>query len=455
MAKKNNNQAKKLKKTNIILIVSLCIAVSLFALTGVLYGLSMARTNKLSLTLENVYQKNYYELVDNVNNAEIKLSKALASSDDDYTKKMLYEVSKHTARASTNLAGLPISVNGLQETINFVNKVDGYTTSLYSKLDNGSSLTDSDYVTLSSVHDSITQIKAGLTNFSEKMNGGYNILESSLDISGDYNSFTNSMGDVSTDIDYPSMIYDGPFSDSTISKEVVGLNFDEISESDARAKLLNYFDNLTNENIEYLGETAGQFSTYDYSIKLNDDTNMFVQLTKKGGKLLNVSGYTNNISTTVSLTSAINTGKAFLERLELANFDCVWSDIIGGCAFLNFAPLKNNVVLYPDLIKVKVELGEGKIIGYDAVSYYTNHTERTLEIASYGAVNAREKISSDFKIQKERLVLAPLEYNREVLCYEFECSKDGATYYFYFNAENGKEENILKVVETDNGNLLM
>lgn len=451
----SEKKEKKLKRNNIILIVSLCVALSLFALASVLYGMSMARSNKLNTTLENVYQKNYYELVDNINNAEVKLSKVLASSDDDYTRKMLYEVSKSSSRASTNLSSLPISINGLQETINFINKVDGFTTSLSKKLEGGDSLTTSDYTTLNNIYDSITEIKGGLSQFSNKMNGGYNIVEESLDFSGDYNAFTTSISSVSTDIDYPSMIYDGPFSDSMISKEVKGLNFDEVSESQARTYLLDYFDNLTEENIEYLGETKSQFETYDYQIKTNDDKSYFVQLTKKGGKLLNISGFTDNISTNVSLVSAINTATLFLEKLELENFECVWSDIIGGSAFLNFAPVENNVILYPDLIKVKVELGEGLIIGYDAVSYYTNHTSRTIEKATFGAVNALEKVPQSFKVNNQRVALAPLEYNREVLCYEFECTKDGATYYFYFNAISGKEENILKVVETNNGNLLM
>ena len=68
---------------------------------------------------------------------------------------------------------------------------------------------------------------------------------------------------------------------------------------------------------------------------------------------------------------------------------------------------------------------------------------------------AKSKISSDFKIISSAVALSPLDYNREVLTYEFKCTKNGETYYFYYNAESGQEENILKVVHTENGNLLM
>ena len=64
-------------------------------------------------------------------------------------------------------------------------------------------------------------------------------------------------------------------------------------------------------------------------------------------------------------------------------------------------------------------------------------------------------ISDDFEIKKERLTLSPLDFNREVLCFELECVKGNATFYFYINAQTGTQENILKVVETSDGNKLM
>ena len=52
-------------------------------------------------------------------------------------------------------------------------------------------------------------------------------------------------------------------------------------------------------------------------------------------------------------------------------------------------------------------------------------------------------------------MLSPLDYNREVVCIEIEALDNESTYYFYFNAQTGDVENVLKVIKTDNGNLLM
>ena len=94
-----------------------------------------------------MYQQNFNELVDNVNNTEIKLSKIIVS-DSAYLKKMLNEVSKNSAQASTSLSSLPVSINGIDETIKFINQVSGYTQSLANKLEKGESLTDAEVQTL-------------------------------------------------------------------------------------------------------------------------------------------------------------------------------------------------------------------------------------------------------------------------------------------------------------------
>ena len=58
-------------------------------------------------------------------------------------------------------------------------------------------------------------------------------------------------------------------------------------------------------------------------------------------------------------------------------------------------------------------------------------------------------------VRTVRLAIIPNDYVGESLAYEFMCVSNGATYYIYVNAETGKQINILKVVETDDGNLLM
>lgn len=113
------------------------------------------------------------------------------------------------------------------------------------------------------------------------------------------------------------------------------------------------------------------------------------------------------------------------------------------------------MVIYPDLVKVKVDLTSGTVVGYDATTYFTNHTDRLIGSATVSKDSVAKSVPSDFETTLSRLALVPLEYNREVLCWEFECERGDEVYYFYFNAKTGEEENILKVIKTDDGSKLM
>lgn len=162
-----------------------------------------------------------------------------------------------------------------------------------------------------------------------------------------------------------------------------------------------------------------------------------------------------NKSKKLSLKSAEAIALDFAKKNKLENMKVVWSDTVNGNAFINLAPVQNNIILYPDLVKLKIDLYNGTVLGYEATSYYTNHTERNLQKGGVSAQTARNKIPGKYVVTEERLALIPLDYGREEICHEFVCKSGGDDYYFYFNTSTGKEENVLKVIQTDDGNLLM
>ena len=64
-------------------------------------------------------------------------------------------------------------------------------------------------------------------------------------------------------------------------------------------------------------------------------------------------------------------------------------------------------------------------------------------------------VSNRLKIFKERLAIIPTETKEEELCYEFKGDFQGDTFIVYINAKTGKEQQILKVIETNTGDLTM
>ena len=443
------------KSNKALIIVTIILSIAVVAL-GILYGISLSSLNNFQTSLENVYQKNFYELVDEVNNAETKLNKVLASNSNTYRSKLLKEVSKNASEAQTRLNMLPYSINGLSDTISFVNQLSGYTETLAKSLDKGEKIDEKDQETLEKVYESVVNIKKSLNSMSKQMWEGYNITSSSLKLDGDYNSLTSDMSAMNgEDIEYPTMIYDGPFSDSQVNKEVKGLNFSEVSMETAKNNLGKILTNISVDNLKFNGESSGHFQTYDFSYEDENGVYTFAQVTKKGGKLLTLSSQNIYKTKKLELANAEKIALDFAKKAGIESMKVVWSDVVGDDAFINLVPVIDGVIIYPDLVKVKVDLTKGDVLGFEASSYYMNHVNRKILPARITESVAKAKIYSGLYVKDSRLALIPLEYGEEVLCYEFICSMNGNTYYVYINAVNGAEENILKVIQTDNGNLLM
>lgn len=435
-------------------VVGLSLAVAILGAStlglGVAYGVTQNKVDTYGTQLENVYQKNYYELVDNVNNADMEMSKLLNATNSAYQKKMLTEIASASKNMQNNIALLPLTGEDVLESVRFVNQLSGYTTILEEKLANGAELTTEDLEMLQELHMALISMKDNLNRISMDMRNGYSILDASNEMNGDLNSFTIDFNQIkANDVDYPTMIYDGPFSDSVVNQKVKGLSGDEITEEEAGDVLGKVFKDIS--SYTYNGKTEGKFETYNFDVVTSDNQELYAQVTIQGGHVLTVSGQNASDVKNFDMQTGEKIAKEFAKANGVENPEIVWSEELNNQAYFNITPKENGIILYPDLVKVKVDLEYGNVIGYDAISYWTNHTDRNLGSASDVTVS----LPSGFKVVSKRLVLAPLDYNREVLCYEYQCEKEGITYYFYFNAKTGAEENILKVVETTDSSKLM
>ena len=69
----------------------------------------------------------------------------------------------------------------------------------------------------------------------------------------------------------------------------------------------------------------------------------------------------------------------FLKGIGYNNMKATYSMAYEGQMVTNFAYEQEGVLIYSDLIKVKLALDNGDIIGLEAQGYLTNHHERDIE----------------------------------------------------------------------------
>jgi len=455
--------------------------------------------NSTNMNLENLYQRSFYDLVNNVNNMEVEVSKLMVSNDSTSQQKSLSKLKQQSSDAENSLSLLPINENILEKTTRFMNQFNGYCTSLITYKDG--KIENEDYETLGNIYNSISNIKTELNKIMEKIMKGYRISDNinSNDVNSDFSlNFSSLSNDT---IEYPSLIYDGPFSDSTLKKSIKGLKSTEISENDAENLITKIFDNKIT-NLNFLGETNSNFVTFDFGVNTEDGKNYFIQITKQGGFLLTISSNVLNdnlgsVTTEVvkddnssgeieiaeetnvdessinkteestivkvesinNLTSeiekAIDTAENFAKKLGLNDMKCVWSAASEEISYINLAPVIDDIIMYPDLIKVKVDLKNNSLVGWEATSYAYNHTERDDLIPQLSEEEARKLVSSNLDINSQKLCVIPLDYVGETLAYEFAGKYNDFNYYLYIDAYNGSQVRILKVVQTDEGELVL
>ena len=245
----DNNQTylekvKKIRandKHKIITLIIFCLIFLTSAITlGVLYSESAMLSASYKTTLDSSYNRAVYELVDNINDIELNLNKASVSSGKDLQTKYLRLACDNCKYAQGNLAQLPANSNSIAGAVRFVNQVDGYCTSL---INSSSTLSSEDKQKIDELVDIVLELKATFNTLISKLLQGYSILNNSEQMYDGINDFSANFSAISSDsISYPSMIFDGPFSDSLYNREIVGLPKEEVSENVAKDILVGILE---------------------------------------------------------------------------------------------------------------------------------------------------------------------------------------------------------------------
>lgn len=397
--------------------------------------------------MEAVYSRAYYDLRSGASDLGNNLRKLSVSNSPGMQQSLLYEVWSAAELAENNLCVFEAEDEGVRSAQKFVNQLGDYSHSLALKIAEGKTLSADDRAKLKKMGDLADVYKSAINKVNDSLQSGGSFVGDNAVIG----EFASAFQDfTSPSIDYPEMIYDGPFSDALEDRTPVSLQGDEITVDQAKQKLVDCFEGRNLKNVEYVGETNGEIKSYNFTLTL-DGIPAFAEVCRYGGTLitLNTAG-TDDIASAAHVEAGETCQQnalAFAKRLGLDDMQVVWSSSAHGECVINLAPVENGVVLYPDLVKVKVRERDSKVMGVDCTHYAFNHKARTLPAPAISLQQAKDALSIQ-SVSDGRLALIPLRGNREVLTYEFECENDG-TYFVYIDAMTGREANILYVVSDD------
>lgn len=440
---------KKLSERAYIRLVALFtfLAVSL----GV-YSFTLARQNeRLSLTLTAQNQRAVNELCESLDSITSDLKKCLYAGTADMLAEQGNRLIREAAVAKESLGLLTADGSGNEDIFRFLSQVGNYTLALGSK--SGSRLSVQDTKNLRALYSYCSALNKALSEILSGYNEGTVSFSRVTDTLGTKekqlpDDFYTLIKDTrQTVTDYPTLLYDGPFSDSADSGEAELLkDKDSITRKEAKkiaAEILNCETSALREE----KDVEGKIELYCFSMP---DT--YISITKKGGFLYSFIRDKTAAEATITPEEAVTRGKKQLKNLGFSAMNDSYYSVFDGICTVNYAHVSDSVICYPDLIKVSIALDTGEILAVDAASFISNHRQRSLPEKIITPSRARRSLSDALKILSYRKAFIPEESGKEELCYEFRCEDStGQQVLVYIDCENAKEQDIMLLLYGDDG----
>lgn len=434
---------------------------SIIIVLGIFSISQYAKIKNYEVNIENNYNRAFHELVNYVDDVNTLLEKSMLVSSPTQMSTISSELFRQTTAAKACLGQLPISEVELEKTEKFLSQIGDFTYLLSQNVINNKTVTDEEYNTLSKLSDYADTLNNNLIAMQEDIYSGKIRFGEINKKANKYlnNSASAANGDILYSFEsvekefqeYPSLIYDGPFSTHIENmKPTLIENEKEISKEDG-LKIAKEFLKEKGDNIAYSGETVNtSINTYSYSAKY-DDREIYISISKKGGKVLYFLDTRNVKKENIDFEKAISSAKKYLYDKGFTSLKQSYYEKTDNIATINFAYEQSGIICYSDLIKVKVALDNGEILGIEANGYIMNHKHRTFPEIKISEDEAKSKINSHLNVTSSSLAMIPKDSKREVLCYEFKGNHKGKNFLIYINVENGYEEEILMLIESEDG----
>lgn len=439
-------------------IIGVCVIV-IIILASVI-AIAYKNNKKYEIVSNNSYNSAFYELVDNMNDVENYLLKAIVTTDSKQSAETLIYIWRDAGLALNYLSQIPISNEGLSNTQKFLNQVSEYSYTLSMKNLEGDSLTKEElnrlqelYKFSTEVNSTIGQIMAemndGTLSWKELKKDGSSLFEK--DMSNDsiegFNSIEKNFEE------YDGLIYDGAYSEHITNAERKGLTGEDVDDGKAKQIAEALLQNFKSIDSKGFSEN-GNIKVFSFEIITNEENKVNVGISQKGGHIVYMNLDRQIEEKKISMEDAENRAVEFLNSNGFSNMQKTYYIEEQGIVTINYAYEEDNVIIYPDLIKVKVALDNGEILGLETTGYLNNHEKRNLDKSNIIGVNtAMKSINEDLEVTNTRLAMIPTKYRTEIFCWELKGKVEEKDFLVYVNAQTGVVEDILLIVDTGNGTL--
>lgn len=441
------NQVSRRGKIRVRLYASVLILVLFSA-----FVINAQKASELSRQLNADAERSLSTLEACMSSINTNLTKGLYANTTPMLSSMAISLTRDAASAKNSLSALPLSDTQLDNMLKFLSQVGAFVSTLDRKLSLGEPITSEERNQLKQLIDVSQKLLSELDTITQGVEDGsvsFKQAGSTLQKSTDQSvQIDSAFGDAEQTLtDYPTLIYDGPFSDHILNQSPKALEGKSDISKEKALEIASDFIGVDKSTLRFDSETNGVIETYNFFV---DSIN--ISVCKKGGAVLYLLGSSNAGESVITPEQAVENAKSFLSAKGYENMKESYYSTQDGICTVNFAYENEGVICYPDLIKLSVSLETGNIISFDARGYIMNHTDRPPVQSKISADEAKMSVSDYLTVMSSRLAIIPTDYKTEKTAYEFHCkTPDEQEVLVYIDVLTAKEDDILLLLYSDGG----
>ncbi|MGX6442590.1 germination protein YpeB [Neobacillus sp. K501] len=411
--------------------------------------------NAILVNAENNYQRAFHDLTYNVDLVHDKIGTTLAMNSRHSLSPSLVEVWRLTSEAQSDVGQLPLTLLPFNKTEEFLSKIGNFSYKTAVRDLEKEPLSEEEYETLKSLYKQSGEIQNELRKVQHLvLENNLRWMDVEMALASGKEAADNTIIDGFKTVEKTATGYEetdlGPTFANMQKKDE---NFKKIkgktiSKKEAVSIAKKYMKFNGNAEVKVTENGKGSdYGFYSVSVKNNktgQEANM--DITKKAGYPIWFVNYREVTEQTISLNDAMNKAADFLNENGFKNLELFESNQYDNVGVFNFVTTVDNVRIYPEAIKVEIALDNGNIMGFSAEEYLKSFMEdRNIKKAELTSEQARAKVNPNFKVMEERQAVILNDLNKEVLCYEFLGTIDDDTYRIFINANDGTEEEVIKL----------
>lgn len=413
------------------------------------YGQTVAR-QRSALQVENQFQQAFHKLTWRVENIDAIMTRLAATSSREESMRLLGDLRVNALVAVEDLSQLPFASIPLARTEKFLNDTKEFAETLSSDTMDGKAVSDGRFAQLQELQGQARYLKGELHEVIALIGPGRQRFSTNQRLTG-MNSGGGATNPLTRTFENIDKLFKGapqgppnlPPQENRAPRGLTGPTIDA-NQAVTRATQFLGPEILKGATPQVQARSKGDFVFY-HLVAATPTGRVILDLSEIGGWPIYMLNSRPVAEAKIDLNEAARRGTAFLQSRGFANMRPVSGQEYRNIGLISYVPVQNNVLIYPDIIRIRVALDNGEIIGFEGTDYLRGHDpNRKIPGAKLTPEQARAKVSRRLTIEgNPEMALIINRENKEVLTYRFTARMDKDRYQVFINALTGDEERVL------------